>query len=39
MKAPLVSIIIPCYNHEKFVQDSIRGIINQSYENVELIII
>lgn len=35
----LVSIIIPCYNHERFVQDSIQSIIDQSYENIELIII
>ncbi|WP_407305258.1 glycosyltransferase family 2 protein [Acinetobacter sp.] len=39
MTMPLVSVIIPCYNHEKFVQDSIRSVINQSYENIELIII
>lgn len=39
MLTPLVSIIIPCYNHEKFVQDSIQSVINQTYENIELIII
>lgn len=36
---PLVSIVIPCYNHEKYVQDTIRSVIDQSYENIELIII
>lgn len=36
---PLVSIVIPCFNHEKFVKDSIQSVINQSYENIELIII
>lgn len=36
---PLVSIIIPCYNHEKYVQYTINSIINQDYENIELIII
>ena len=36
---PLVSIVIPCYNHEKFVQNCIQSIINQSYKNIELIII
>lgn len=35
----LVSIIIPCYNHERFVQDSIKSVIDQSYNNIELIII
>lgn len=36
---PLVSVIIPCYNHENFVQDCIQSVIDQTYENIELIII
>lgn len=36
---PLVSVVIPCYNHENFVQDSIQSVIDQDYENIELIII
>ena len=36
---PLVSIVIPCYNHENFVQDSIQSVIDQTYQNIELIII
>lgn len=36
---PLLSIIIPCYNHEHYVQDCIQSIINQDYKNIELIII
>lgn len=36
---PLVSIVIPCYNHENFIQDCILSIIGQSYQNIELIII
>ena len=36
---PLVSVVIPCYNHENFVQDSIQSVINQTYQNIELIII
>lgn len=36
---PLVSVVIPCYNHEKFVKDSIKSVIEQTYENIELIII
>lgn len=36
---PLVSVVIPCYNHERFVQDSIQSVIDQTYENIELIII
>ncbi|MBJ2235126.1 glycosyltransferase family 2 protein [Pseudomonas sp. Env-44] len=36
---PLVSMCIPVYNHQKFVERSIRSVINQSYANIELIII
>lgn len=36
---PLVSIVIPCYNHEKYVQACIKSVIDQDYENIELIII
>ena len=36
---PLVSIVITCYNHENFVQDCIQSVIEQTYENIELIII
>lgn len=36
---PLVSVVIPCYNHEKFVQDCIQSVIEQTYQNIELIII
>ena len=36
---PLVSIVIPCYNHENFVQDSIQSVIDQTYQNIEVILI
>lgn len=39
MIQPLVSIVIPCYNHEHFVKDCVQSIINQTYRNIELIII
>ena len=34
----LVSLIIPCYNHEKFLDDCLRSIINQTHNNIELLI-
>jgi alpha-1,3-rhamnosyltransferase len=36
---PLVTVVIPCYNHAQYVQDSITSVINQTYTNIELIII
>jgi alpha-1,3-rhamnosyltransferase len=36
---PLVSMIIPSYNHEPYVRQCIQGIVDQDYENIELIII
>lgn len=35
----LVSILVPCYNHEKYVVDCLKSIVNQTYQNIELIII
>jgi glycosyltransferase involved in cell wall biosynthesis len=39
MKLPLVSILVPCYNHEKYIKKSIASILNNSYGNIELLII
>src|SRR5665647_800828 len=36
---PLISVAIPCYNHERYIQDCIKSVIDQDYENIELIII
>jgi len=34
-----VSIIIPCYNAEKWIEDSIMSALNQTYSNVEVIFV
>ena len=39
MDRPLVSIIMPVYNGEKFIVSAINSIISQSYSNIELIVI
>lgn len=36
---PLVSIVIPSYNHGKFIQKAIDSVINQTYQNWEAFII
>ena len=35
----LVSVIMPYYRKRKYVKNSITSVINQSYKNLELIII
>lgn len=35
---PLVSIIIPCYNHGKYIQETLQSCFSQSYKNIEIII-
>jgi len=39
MNLPLVSVIIPCYNSERFVSETIRSVFSQSHQNFELIIV
>ena len=34
-----ISIIIPCYNQGKFLEDAVNSILNQTYQNFEIIIV
>ncbi len=36
---PLVSIIIPNYNHARFVGDAIKSVLVQDYRNIEIIVV
>lgn len=36
---PLISVIMSVYNGEKYLSEAIRSILNQSYENIEFVII
>lgn len=36
---PLVSVIVPNYNHARFLDERIQSILNQTYQNFELIIL
>ena len=39
MNNPLISIIVPVYNAEKYVEICITSILNQTYKNIEIIAI
>lgn len=38
-EAPLITVIMPCYNAAAFIEEAISSVLNQTYNNIELIII
>ncbi len=34
----LCSVLVACYNHEKFIEDVLQSIYNQTYSNIELLV-
>lgn len=39
MQNPLVSIIVPFCNEEKYISDSINSLLNQTYSNIEIVLV
>jgi len=37
--APLISVVMPSYNHERYINDAINSVTSQGIRNIELIII
>ncbi|HKS27228.1 MAG TPA: glycosyltransferase [Pyrinomonadaceae bacterium] len=38
-EAPLVSVIIPCYNQAHFLSEAVESVLNQSYTHFEIIVV
>jgi glycosyltransferase involved in cell wall biosynthesis len=39
LNKPLISVIIPAYNAEKFIHETLQSVLNQTYTNFEIIVL
>ncbi len=37
--SPTVSVVIPAYNHERFIRDAVNSVLNQTFSDLELIVV
>ena len=38
IKKPLVTVVVPCYNAERYLAESLDSILDQTYDNVEVLL-
>ena len=38
-KQTLVSVVMPVYNHDRFIEQAMQSVCSQTYENIELIVV
>ena len=36
---PKISVIIPCYNAERYIQEAIESVLTQAYPEIEIIVV
>jgi O-antigen biosynthesis protein len=39
MSNPLISVIIPCYNQGRFIDEAVNSVLNQTFQDFEIIIV
>ena len=39
MSTPLVSILIPCYNAEKYIGETLESVFQQTWKNIEVVVV
>lgn len=39
INCPLIAVIVPCFNHERYIAEALRSVFNQTYKKIEIIAI